>query len=174
MIPLFVGYAMIIWVGAARHRRQLLGFLIVLAGLLGLVGLNMLHSMLNVWTGGSIHLPVLRAIMYPYTGFVAAIGVFIAALPRRSGLGCFRCAYDLEGLEPIDGGLVCPECGQDNARPEVYRRSGTDRPDPGASDRPTAPPATSPTREPPGRADREDQRRNPADQPPTKRAQHAH
>ena len=136
MIPIFVGYAMIVWVLAARHRRNIAGFFVVLLGFLGLAGLNYLHGMLNVWSGGTIHLPVLRAIMYPYTALVAGVGLFIAALPRRSMFGCFRCAYDLEGLEMARGAITCPECGQVNQMPAAYRRSGTDRHDPGATDKP--------------------------------------
>lgn len=134
MIPLFVGYAMVVWVMAARHRRQVTGFFIVLLGFLGLAGLNWLHSMFNVWSGGTINLPVLRAIMYPYTAMVSAIGLFIAALPRRSLTGCFRCAYELDGLEIVGGAVVCPECGERNQMPSAYRRSGVDRVDPGVSD----------------------------------------
>ena len=50
MVPLFVGYAMLIWYFAAMHRREVLGALAVLAGLLGLVLLNWFHIMLGRWT----------------------------------------------------------------------------------------------------------------------------
>ncbi len=165
---------MLVWVFAARHRREVTGFTVVLLGLLGLVGLNWLHSMLNEWSGGSIHLPVLRAIMYPYTALVVAVGLFIAALPRRSLTGCYRCAYELDGLEIIGGAAVCPECGERNQMPSAYRRSGVDRDDPGASDhvarRPG--PGSAPQRVPHARGG-EDAQRQPGDQPPAQREQPA-
>lgn len=179
MIPLFVGYAMLVWVFAARHRRQVAGFTVVLLGLIGLVGLNWLHSMLNEWSGGSINLPVLRAIMYPYSALVVAVGLFIAVLPRRSLTGCYRCAYELDGLEVVGGAVMCPECGESNQIPTAYRRSGVDREDPGASDhvarRYTAPDHTvgSAAQGVPDAPGREDDQRQPGDQPPAQGEQPA-
>lgn len=129
MIPIFVGYALIVWYAAARHRRRLGGFVAVGLGLLGLIALNVLHGLLNVWTNGEIHLPVLRSIMYPYTAFVFAVGGFIACLPRSSSTGCSRCGYPLAGLEGESGVVTCPECGNRHAAGRSYRRSGADRDD---------------------------------------------
>jgi pimeloyl-ACP methyl ester carboxylesterase len=129
VIPLFVGYALIVWYAAARHRRRLGGFVAVGLGLLGLIALNVLHGLLNVWTQGEIHLPVLRSIMYPYTAFVFAVGGFIACLPRSSATGCVRCGYPLSGLEGASGAVTCPECGRRNEAGRSYRRSGADRDD---------------------------------------------
>jgi pimeloyl-ACP methyl ester carboxylesterase len=172
VIPLFVGYAMLVWVLAARHRRQIGGFFAVAAGLAGLVGLNWLHSLLNDWTGGQIYLPVLRAIMYPYTALVACVGAFIAVLPRRSLTGCYRCAYDLEGLDIVGGAITCPECGERNQMPSAYRRSGIDRDDFGVSDRVARPgreaSATRSEHEP---AHDENAQRQPGDETPAQREQ---
>ena len=127
MVPLFVGYAMLIWYFAAMHRREVLGALAVLAGLLGLVLLNWFHIMLGRWTEGEIYVPVLQTVTYPYSALVVAVGVFIWAIPRRVGLACTACRYDLEGLDPMGGVIVCPECGAKNATRAAYRPSGADR-----------------------------------------------
>jgi len=127
LVPLFVGYAMLIWYFAAMHRREVLGALAVLAGLLGLVLLNWFHIMLGRWTEGEIYVPVLQTVTYPYSALVVAVGVFIWAIPRRVGLACTACRYDLEGLDPMGGVIVCPECGAKNATRAAYRPSGADR-----------------------------------------------
>lgn len=172
MIPLFVGYAMIVWVLAARYRRQLAGFAAVAAGLLGLLGLNHLHTKLGDWSEGEIYLPVLRSIMYPYTGLVAMVGVFIACIPRVSSTGCRRCGYSLYGLEELGGVLICPECGGRHPIPAVYRRSGADRDDYRGTDR-VAPPGRSAADQPPEAPDKQDGQRQPADQPPPQAREHA-
>ncbi len=166
MIPLFVGYAMLVWIAAARHRRRLGGFAAVALGLAGLIGLNILHWMLSEWTHGQIHLPVLRSIMYPYTAMVFAVGLFIACLPRISSAGCVHCGYSLHGLSPRLGVFTCPECGGRTRVQAAYRRSGADRADLSRSDRLSAPhhavnhtrqqdqPGQPPDQEPPDRRDR--------------------
>lgn len=135
MIPLFVGYAMLVWVFAARFRRRLGGFVAVGLGLAGLVGLNYLHWLLSEWTHGRIYLPVLRSIMYPYTAMVFVVGLFIACLPRVSSAGCAHCGYSLHGLAPRLGVFTCPECGGRTRVQAAYRRSGADRADLTGSDR---------------------------------------
>ncbi len=134
MIPLFVGYAMLVWVLAARHRRRPAGFVAVLLGLAGLIGLNYLHWLLSEWTHGRIYLPVLRSIMYPYTAMVFVVGLFIASLPRISRAGCAFCGYSLHGLSPRLGMFTCPECGRGTPVQAAYRRSGAERTDLSGSD----------------------------------------
>lgn len=176
MIPLFVGYALIVWYAAARHRRRLGGFVAVGLGLCGLIALNVLHGLLNVWTNGEIHLPVLRSIMYPYTAFVFAVGGFIACLPRSSATGCVHCGYPLSGLEGESGAVICPECGRRNEAGRSYRRSGADRDDLRRSDVRGAPPAVGASSTP-GEADdpaqEQDDQGQPGDQRPADDAQRA-
>lgn len=126
----FVGYALAVWIIAARYRRTYAAFIAVAGGLLGLMGLNFLHIKLNDWTSGDIYLPVLQSIMYPYTALVAGVGCYIAVLPQRSGIGCPKCGYDLHGLTRPGEPCRCPECGVVSGGPEpVYRASGADRDD---------------------------------------------
>jgi hypothetical protein len=127
VVPIFVGYAMIVWYLTAKHRRRVFGALAVATGLLGLVALNWLHIMLGRWTEGEIYVPVLQTVTYPYTALVVAVGVFIWAIPNRVGEACHACSYDLDGLDPAGGVLVCPECGMKNATRGAYRPSGADR-----------------------------------------------
>jgi hypothetical protein len=167
VVPLFVGYALIVWFVAARHRRRFAGFVAVALGLAGLLGLNFLHGRLNDWTNGTIYLPVLRSIMYPYTALVVMVGGFIVCLPRESITGCRRCGYSLHGLDRRFEGVVCPECGTVQHLATPYRRSGMDRDDLGLSDRPSAPqrPGDEPARE--------HEQGQPSDQPPAQRPEHA-
>ena len=135
MVPLFVGYALIVWFFAGKHRRRLVGALAVVLGLLGLIALNYLHIKLGEWTNGDIFVPVMQSLTYPYTLLVVMVGGFIWAIPREQADRCARCGYSLEGLEPpvgspvgtAGGFLVCPECGFRHATRESYRRSGADR-----------------------------------------------
>lgn len=168
MVPLFVGYALIVWMLAARHRRQVGGFAAVAVGVLGLFALNVLHTKLNDWTEGGIHLPVLRSIFYPYTVLVGAVGAFIACLPRRHEIGCRWCGYSLTGLMEMGGEFVCPECGRRQTTGTAYRRSGADRADLRVSD---LTPGRSAPQGPPHSAEREDKQRHPADEHPPQRPQ---
>ncbi len=120
----FVIYAIAVWYAAARWRRQWLSLAWVTAGFLGLVLVGYFHSRLNVWSNGQIYLPVLRVLLYPYTLMVVAVGLYIAALPRRNirWEHCPLCEYDLRGLDqPIE---TCPECGMNEelARLALGRR----------------------------------------------------
>lgn len=178
MIPFFVGYALLVWYFAAKHRREWLGLGWVAIGVAGLVGLNVLHYKLGKWTaardpdGQGIQLPVLQSIMYPYTGLVAMVGLFIVAMPRTYRAGCFRCGYDLTGLHADR----CPECGEPRER--VYRRSGTDRGDLRRSDRPPVPGMLDPTHhlasaedEPGDQTEPQHQRGQPEQQRPLERGE---
>ena len=108
---LFAIYAVLVWYAAARWRRRWQSFAWVAAGLLGLVVVAWLHLELNRWSGGRLRVQVFQSLLYPFTLFVGAIGLYIACLPRavRSALHCRACEYELSGLdEPVE---MCPECG---------------------------------------------------------------
>lgn len=137
MIPFFVGYALVVWYFAAKHRRAWGGVLAVVLGVLGLVLINYLHWRASEWVAArsapdaeGVMLPVLRSLMYPYTALVGGVGAFIVSLPRRYTVGCSRCGYDLVGLDV----RVCPECG--HVLEPVYRKSGSERANLRTSDAP--------------------------------------
>lgn len=198
MVPLFVGYALIIWYLTGIRRRRLIGAGVVVSGLAGLLLLNWFHVKLGHWTEGEIFVPVLQTITYPYTIMVVFVAGFIWCIPQTTLTGCHTCQYELAGLAPTDGTVVCPECGAKNSTRSAYRRSGADRASFNASDdaantaprfaaaraRSTPPgpaplvirtraesaPAVSSTQDAPQPADAEDRDRHPADERP---AQHA-
>lgn len=128
MIPLFVGYAVIVWYLTARYRRTLLAYACALSGVGLLMTLGYAH-----WVIGRFHpelfIQGMQILLYPYTIVVGAVGVFIASLPHRVEPGnCPRCGYNLLGLAtPLAN---CPECGApcETVRTD-YRRSGTERAD---------------------------------------------
>lgn len=107
----FVVYAVGIWYAAARWRRRWQSFAWVAAGLFGCVFVAWLHTRLNIYTHGKIYLPILRSLLYPYTGLVVVVGLYIACLPRGNRFhGCCPwCKYDLAGLPRP---AKCPECGR--------------------------------------------------------------
>ena len=113
---LFVIYAVAVWYFAIKYRREWLAFVAVLLGLGGCLLVIYLHTRLNDWMGGTINLPVLRGIMYPYTALVVGVGLYAACLPRRGRHGhCDACGYSLAGL-PHDEVERCPECGAELGR----------------------------------------------------------
>ncbi len=115
-----IAYAVLVWYGALRWRRNWRGVAAVAIGVLGVVLTGYLHFMLNEWTQGRVYLRVLQVLLYPYGVLVAAVGFFIAALPRvYSGAQCRSCGYDLRGLESNE--RVCPECATKHA---LSHRSG--------------------------------------------------
>lgn len=109
-----IAYAVLVWYGALRWRRNWRGVLAVAVGVLGVAMIGYLHYMLNEWTQGRVYLRVLQVLLYPYGVLVAAVGFFISALPRvYSGSQCRTCGYDLRGLETDE--RVCPECATKHA-----------------------------------------------------------
>ncbi len=115
-----IAYAVLVWYGALRWRRNWRGVIAVVLGVLGVVVVGFLHYKLNEWTHGRVYLRVLQVLLYPYGVLVAAVGFFIAALPRvYAGAQCRSCGYDLRGLETDE--RVCPECATTHA---LGHRSG--------------------------------------------------
>lgn len=110
---LFVIYAIAVWYFVLRSRRTLRGAACLIGGVAGLVVVAWLHYRLQAWTSFDIYLPVLQVILYPYTGMVALIGVFLLSLPTP---GCRLCGYDRHGLEEDE---ICPECGTTVAEAET-------------------------------------------------------
>lgn len=115
MIPFFVCYALLVWFPIVRWRRRWQAFVVLAAGIAGLLLISWFHWKLGIWTHGHIRIEMLQALMYPYTALVAMVGLFIACLPRpeprgrRDGL-CHACGYNLAGLS-LAPGAPCPECG---------------------------------------------------------------
>ncbi len=114
------------WYFAARHRRTWRGAVSVALSLLGLMLIAWLHIKLNHWTRGTVSLPLMQMLLYPYAIMVVAVGAFLVTLPRRTFMPghCVMCAYDLQGLEVMPGQswLKCPECGEDHC-PRSLRRA---------------------------------------------------
>ncbi|MCA9297458.1 MAG: hypothetical protein KDA28_00245, partial [Phycisphaerales bacterium] len=102
-------YAVAVWAGAMHWRRSLLGLGWVLLGLIGLLVLGWFHIKLSEWTNHTIFLPILQAMLYPYSALVTLGGLALCAFPRRPVVDgwCPSCGYDLVGLTMAR----CPECG---------------------------------------------------------------
>lgn len=115
MIPLFVGYALLVWWPACVWRRRPWGFLAVFVGTAVLIGAILLHSYIGAvlkQRGIDIYTPVLQHLLWPYMLLVTGVGLFIASLPRRYAEGrCHACGYDLAGIGPDE--RCCPECGKE-------------------------------------------------------------
>lgn len=165
MIPFFVGYALLVWFGAAKYRRTLIGMGVVGAGVGGLLAISYAH-----WLMGEFYpelmIQGLQILMYPYTAVVGAVGLFIAAMPRPAPEGaCPGCHYDLRGIDIAIA--KCPECGRkiDAEARMLHRPSGVPRDDlrvgdPGVAVARSAPDGTH------AGADDQDQSRDHAQQHP--------
>ena len=128
-MPLFfVGYALVVWFLVAKWRRGPLALLVLAVGITGLLLLNAFHTWLGDISNGQIQLIVLRSVMYPYTGLVAGVGLYIAVLPHRKDDACHYCGYDLSGVMGEVERLICPECGRFHRQDgRGARPSGEDR-----------------------------------------------
>lgn len=168
MIPFFVGYALLVWFGSARHRRTWLGWGCVGLGVGGLVLLSYGH-----WIFGRLFPELmpqgLQILMYPYTVVVGAVGIFITLMPRAVPAGvCAGCEYDLRGLgHPV---AACPECGRpvDAEAGIRHRSSGSPRDDLRSGDSGLASAHSATQGSPRGTAD-QDQRGQASDQDPSDR-----
>lgn len=108
-------YAVIVWYATFRMRRRALGVALPIIAaaavvLLHRVILTVMHGFgMNVATDGA----TITLILYGEAIAVAAVGLFIAALPRAPTFPhCPYCFYDLTGLDSTSGAeFTCPECG---------------------------------------------------------------
>ncbi len=107
MIPFFVGYALAVWIPAARYRRRAIGLGVVLLGAAILVLIGLAHYQLRL-IRPTWYIQGMQVILYPYTAMVVGVGAFIAALPRYRPGCCPHCAASLAGAAPDEP--VCPEC----------------------------------------------------------------
>ncbi|MBC7770881.1 MAG: hypothetical protein H7210_00165 [Pyrinomonadaceae bacterium] len=108
---LFPLYAGIMWLLAAKWRREWKGFAVVLGGTLFMLFIEYTLYKLGALNIGSIDPGGALGLLVPFTVFVSAVGLFIACQPRSapSEVHCKTCFYDLTGLDPVE--LTCPECG---------------------------------------------------------------
>ena len=174
-MPLFfVGYTVLVWAFAIRHRRTMTVLIPLIGGIGGLMLINVAHYYISVATDGAIDLPMVQTLMYPYTLLVALGGAFLALLPRAHKLGCVKCGYDLAGLDiERSPDPRCPECGTLQPIRNRYRPSGVDPDDYNELDNPE-PPAPRPDStddQPHHRPQHQHAHRHPAQQDPPQQAQ---
>lgn len=67
-----------------------------------------------VWYGAT--LGILLLMLYTLTGIPSLVRELNAAQAARRGI-CGGCKYSLKGLTPVDGRLLCPECGRESPAP---------------------------------------------------------
>jgi hypothetical protein len=107
---LFIAYAFFVLFAVAKHRRRWIGVGYLMLGLAGIFAFGYLHYLLSIWTRGTIALPLMQAMLYPYGFFVFLLSAFAFCLPRAAEAhSCRRCGYDLTGQEELH--VNCPECG---------------------------------------------------------------
>lgn len=108
---LFPFYALVIWLLAAKWRREWKGFAVVIGGTGFLLFIEYTLFKLGSLKIGVTEPETVLGLLIPFTVFVSLIGLFIACQPRRapSEVHCGTCFYDLTGLGPVE--LKCPECG---------------------------------------------------------------
>lgn len=110
---LFVAYALAVWFLAYQQRRRARALLVISGALLVLHTVNVAHGWVAARYDYTHLLPVFRVLMYPYMALVAAMGLFLAVMPRRLALvPCRLCEYELHELTAELGpDVACPECG---------------------------------------------------------------
>lgn len=132
----FTIYAVLVGYCAVRWRRRLIGYL----GVAALVGVLVLLAWAHYqiprlaaegWElARDINIRPFQAVLYPYIGCLAGMGLFLVTLPRKRPIdSCWHCRYDLSALLDEPGVLICPECGREHVTSgsSRYRRSGEDR-----------------------------------------------
>ncbi len=110
-VLLFPFYAVVIWLLAAKWRREWRGFAVVLGGTAFLLLVEYTLFKLGSVKIGVIEPETAIALLVPFTILIFLVGLFIACQPRSapSEVHCRTCFYDLTGLQPVE--LKCPECG---------------------------------------------------------------
>lgn len=108
---LFGLYTVVVWWFTFVWRRRWQGWLGLIVGFFGLLGLRALMSLIHV--EGIATSPLVEILLIPYAAVLALIGAFILVMPRphESHL-CQSCGYDMAGL---DARATCPECGRVDA-----------------------------------------------------------
>ena len=107
---LFLAFAAIVWAGLYIHRRTWWAVVWWLSAIAVLVTVGMLHNWLDAYYHGTIYLPIMRAILYPYAVLVVVFGCILGCMPKHyEGRPCHKCKYDVTGLAE-DGRFSCPEC----------------------------------------------------------------
>lgn len=124
----FVLHAALVWWAAARWRRRWQSFIAVTGGVLMVAAVILSHQRVSALLGIGQMVPVMvNALLYPYIVLLAAVGYYIAVLPRPVGEGakepCDHCGYDLEGIEEF-AAPVCPECGKLAVVEATAKRTG--------------------------------------------------
>jgi hypothetical protein len=112
---LFLAFAAIVWAGIYIHRRTWWALVWWLCAVATLITVAMFHSWLNVFFRGTIYMPVMRTVLYPYAVLVVGLGLILALMPKRyPGRPCPKCKYDVTGLAE-EGRFSCPECNSVHA-----------------------------------------------------------
>lgn len=107
---LFLAFAAIVWAGLYIHRRTWWAVVWWLSAIAVLVTVGMLHNWLDAYYHGTIYLPIMRAVLYPYAVLVVVFGFILGCMPKHyEGRPCHKCKYDVTGLAE-DGRFSCPEC----------------------------------------------------------------
>lgn len=104
-------YAVLVWYLALRFRRRWQGFVAVAVGVLAIWMVVGVIRAGDDRFGGPSSTHQILTLLWAEMFIVAAIGVYLACLPKPRGeMDCRGCGYNLSGLEPRD--LSCPECGR--------------------------------------------------------------
>lgn len=112
---LFLAFAAIFWAGIYIHRRTWWALVWWLGAVVVLIAVALFHAWLDVYYRGTIHLPIMRAVLYPYAALVTGLGIILAFMPKNySGRPCPKCKYDVSGLAE-EGRFSCPECNSAHA-----------------------------------------------------------
>lgn len=115
-------YAVLIWALTWRFRRSWLGYVTVVAGVVGVAILAGLHHYTELVFPVTVSGPLIPMMLAVEAGFVLVVGVYIASLPlERVERPCRGCRYELAGLE--EANPTCPECGMAHAAHKVKARA---------------------------------------------------
>ena len=108
-------YAVIVWYATFRLRRRALGIALpIIAAAAVVVLLRVILTLMRTFgLTAATDAATITMILYGEAIAVAAVGLFIAALPRAPTFPhCPYCFYDLSGLDTASSPeFTCPECG---------------------------------------------------------------
>jgi len=113
-------YAVFVWWGALRFRRDLAGVVWVLILGAGVpLALIWAHAAVERMVGSDWIRIEFQLILYAYAVALSVVGLFIVAMPKRPAKDidvhrpCTGCGYELASLDRY-AEIVCPECGAAN------------------------------------------------------------